>query len=177
MTAKRAKEIEDLRNGILSSEDVLVQKALTKVETKGDASLIPDLISLWSGSDEQKTKQRVESILFGLKNKQALQLLVDYIQTDAADEKKWLALNAIWQSGMDASEHLTALIDFAIANSYTNAIDVMTIIENSEFDITVEPLVDENLVRLNEYLLKHKSDNIDILLQIKSILIDKKIEG
>lgn len=177
MTTKRVKEIKDIKDGLQSSEDVLIQKALSKVELKGDASLIPDLIELWVDTNAQKTKSKVESILFGLKDKLALKMLVEYMDTDVSEESKWLALNSIWQSGMDASEHLTALIDFAISNSYTNAIDIMTIVENSEFDLSLESLVDDNLRRLNEYLLKNKTANIEILLQIKSILIEKKIEG
>jgi hypothetical protein len=177
MSAKRLKEIDDIRSGLRSSEEVLNTKALAKMAKKGDASLIPDLISLWADSENQKTKQEVESILFGLKEKSALDKLVEYIHTDVSEEMKWVALNAIWQSGFDASAHLTTLLEFAKNNSYTNAIDVMTIIENSEFDDKNEELVDENLRNLNEYLLKHKSDNISILLEIKSILIEKKIEG
>ena len=177
MSAKRTKEINSIREGLTSSEDVLVSKALSKMGAKGDSSLLPDLISLWSETDNQKHKEEVESILFGLKDKEALNTLIAYIQTNVSDEHKWLALNAIWQSGFEASEHLTALMDFAINNSYTNAIDVMTIIENSEFDGRNENIVDENLKKLGDYLLKNKSDNISILLEIKSILIEKKIEG
>ena len=177
MSAKRTKEINSIREELNSSEDVLVSKALTKVGAKGDVSLLPELINLWSETDNQKHKQETESILFGLKDKEALSTLMNYIQTDVTDEKKWMALNAIWQSGFDASEHLPALMDFAINNSYTNAIDVMTIIENSEFDEKTEHIVDETLTKLGNYLLKHKSDNISILLEIKSILIEKKIEG
>ena len=171
------KEIQEIRSGLQSSEDVLNVKALSKVRTKGDASLLPDLINLWADIDNQKTKKEVESILFGLKEKTALDGLISYLDTDSSEEKKWLALNAIWQSGFNASEHLTPLIEFAIHNSYTNAIDVMTIIDNSEFTDADEKLVDSNLRRLNDYLLKNKSDNLQVLLEIKSILIDKKIEG
>jgi hypothetical protein len=147
------------------------------MESKGDASLIKDLIKLWEDTDDSKIKSKVESLMFGLKDKEALPTLIDFIQTDASEEQKWLALNSIWQSGLDASEHLTVLLEFAKANSFTNAIDVMTIIENSEFDQAIEPMVDENLRLLADYLLKNKSENLEILLQIKSILIEKKIEG
>ncbi|UTW65626.1 hypothetical protein KFE94_13335 [bacterium SCSIO 12643] len=177
MSTKRAKEIADIKSGLLSSEEVLVQKALDKMESKGDVSLIPTLISLWAESDSQKIKNKVESLMFGLKDKSALESLIQYIQADVSDEKKWLALNAIWQSGYDASEYLTELIDFALTNSYTNAIDIMTIIDNSEFDETTEDKVDMNLRKLNDFILKNKSESQGVLLEIKSILIDKKIEG
>lgn len=177
MSVKRDQEIKTIREELKSFEDVLVGKGLSKMATKGDASLLPDLINLLSETDNQKHKQESESILFGLKDKEALITLIDYLKTDANEHKKWIALNAIWQSGFDASEHLTVLVDFAINNSYTNAIDVMTIIENSEFDEKNENLVDQNLKKINDYLLKNKSDNISILLEIKSILIEKKIEG
>ena len=177
MSVKRDQEIKTIRQELNSFEDVLIAKGLAKMGTKGDASLLPDLINLWSETDNQKHKQESESILFGLKDKEALNTLIAYLSTDVNDNKKWIALNAIWQSGFDASEHLTALMEFAINNSYTNAIDVMTIIENSEFDEQNENLVDTNLKMLNDYLLKNKSGNISILLEIKSILIEKKIEG
>jgi hypothetical protein len=177
LSAARVKEITEIRNGLQSSEDDLIKKALSKIATKGDSSLISDLITLWAETDSQLHKNSVESVLFGLKEKKALETLINYLDTDVSEESKWLALNAIWQSGFDASEHLSALIDFAINNSYTNAIDVMTIIENSEFDVEQEDLVDSNLLKLNDYLLKNKSDNLTLLLEIKSILIEKKIEG
>ena len=177
LSAARVKEVTDLRNGLQSSEEALITKALSIIATKGDSSLISDLITLWTDTDNQLHKKSVESILFGLKEKNALDTLITYLSTDASEESKWLALNAIWQSGFDASEHLSALIDFAINNSYTNAIDVMTIIENSEFDNEHEDLVDNCLIKLNDYLLKNKSDNLSLLLEIKSILIEKKIEG
>ena len=171
------KVIKEIISGLQSSEEVLVTKALSKVRAKGDSSLIPVLINLWHESNNEKTKNEVESILFGLKDMEALDFLISYLSTDINEQKKWLALNAIWQSGFNASKHLTSLVDFAISNSYTNAIDVMTIIENSEFTEKEEDLVDSNLKRLNDYLLKNKSDNLHLLLEIKSILIDKKIEG
>lgn len=177
MSTKRTKEIADIKNGLLSTEEVLVQKALDKMESKGDASLIPTLISVWEDSESQNIKKRVESLMFGLKDKKALETLIQYIQTDATDEKKWLALNAIWQSGYNASDYISELVDFALTNSYTNAIDIMTIIDNSEFDDTNEDRVDMNLRKINEFILKNKSENQSVLLEIKSILIDKKIEG
>ena len=177
LSEARVKEIAEIRNGLQSTEEAVIKKALSKVATKGDSSLISDLIALWADTHSQLHKNSVESILFGLKEKNALETLINYLGTDASEESKWLALNAIWQSGFDASEHLSELIDFAINNSYTNAIDVMTIIENSEFDTENEGLVDNNLIKLNEYLLKNKSDNLSLLLEIKSILIEKKIEG
>jgi len=177
MSTKRAREIADIKSGLLSSEEVLVQKALDKMEPKGDASLIPTLISVWEESESQKIKRKVESLMFGLKDKGALETLIQYIQTDVSEEKKWLALNSIWQSGYDASAYLSELVDFALSNSYTNAIDVMTIIDNSEFDESTEDHVDLNLKRINQYILENKSENQTVLLEIKSILIDKKIEG
>lgn len=171
------KELQEIIAGLTSTEEVLVSKALTKVRTKGNATVIPILIDLWSDSDDQKIKKEVESILFGLKEKKALDFLISYISTQVDDQKKWLALNAIWQSGFDASQYLSELLDFAISNSYTNAIDIMTIIDNSEFTEKEDNLVDNNLRKLNDYLLKNKSDNLQVLLEIKSILIDKKIEG
>lgn len=177
MTDKRAKELQEIKNGLLSSEDVLVLKALEKTESKGDSSLIPDLIDLWANSEDHPIKKRVENILFGLKDKNALQLLVDYLSTDVSDDRKWLALNSIWQSGLDASGHLTELVDFAISNSFTNAIDVMTIIENSEFSDDIEPIVDANIKKINAKIATSKTDVTPILIEISSILIDKKIEG
>lgn len=170
-------EIKEIKAGLQSSEYILVTKALAKVSTKGDSSLLSDLINLWVDTDNQSTKKEVESILYGLKEKEALTTLIGYIDTAVSDERKWLALNAIWQSGLDASEHLSILLDFAINNSYTNAIDVMTIIENSEFSEKEDDLIENNLRRLNDYLLKNKSDNLQVLLEIKSILIDKRIAG
>jgi hypothetical protein len=177
MSTKRIKELTDIKSGLLSSEEVLIQKALDKMELKGDASLIPTLISVWTESKYQNIKKGIESLMFGLKDKKALETLIDYIQTDASDEKKWLALNAIWQSGFNAADYISQLIDFALINSYTNAIDVMTIIDNSEFDEKNEDHVDQNLRKINEFMLKNKSENLSVLLEIKSILIDKKIEG
>ncbi|MFT4753451.1 MAG: hypothetical protein ACI9GM_000162 [Salibacteraceae bacterium] len=169
--------VKDIISGLKSSEEVDVNKALTQVRSKGNTTLIPILIDLWEGTNNQKIKKEVESILFGLKEMEALDFLVTYIATDVMEQKKWLALNAIWQSGFNASKHLTALVDFAISNSYTNAIDIMTIIDNSDFDEKEEQLADTNILRLNDYLLKNKSDNLQVLLEIRSILIDKKIEG
>ena len=177
MTTKRTKEIQDIKEGLSSSQDVLINKALDKMERKGDSTLLPDVIELWSLTDEQPIKKRAEAIMFGLKDKGALKTLIDYLGTDASEDKKWFAANAIWQSGFDASAHLTELIDFAITNSFTAAIDVMTIIENSEFNEEVEDTVDENIKRINRYIAQSKSENVSILTEISSILIDKKIEG
>ncbi len=177
MTEKRAKELNEIRTELQSIEDVLVLKALEKIERKGDSSLLPDLIDLWATTEDHPIKKRVETILFGLKDKNALQFLIDFLASDVSDDRKWLALNAIWQSGLDASGHLNELIDFAIFNSFTNAIDVMTIIENSEFSDDIEATVDANIKKLNTKIATSKSDVTPILIEISSILIDKKIEG
>jgi hypothetical protein len=115
--------------------------------------------------------------MFGLKDKGALDVLVQFLGTDASEEKKWLATNAIWQSGFDASNHLSELIQFAQTNSFTAAIDIMTIIENSEFDESQDDMVDENIKKINNFVTHSKSDIVPILMEINSILIDKKIQG
>ena len=177
MTAKRSKEIKEILDGLTSSQEELINKSLDKMETKGDVQLLPNVIDLWANTDDQAIKRRTESILFGLKHKEALQFLVSYLNSEISDEKKWLAANSIWQSGFDASEHLTELIDFAISNSYTAAIDIMTIIENSEFDETQEDTLDENIKRINTFAQQSKADVVPILMEINTILIDKKIAG
>lgn len=177
MTAKRIKEIKDIKEGLLSSQDVLINKALNLMESKGDASLIPDVITLWSETDNQQTKKKVESLLFGLKDSKALDVLVAFIQTDVAEDHKWLALNAIWQSGYNAKDHLNTLIGFSFTNSFTNAIDIMTIVDNSEFTDEDDDLIDSNIRKINDFVTSTKSDNQSLLLEIKEILINKKIEG
>lgn len=177
MSTKRAKEIQEIKKGLSSFEEILIHKALDSVEKKGDVSLIPSIITLWAGTDEQSIKKRTEEIMFGLKDKGALDVLVTFLSTDANDEKKWLAANAIWQSGFDASAYLTELVDYAKTNSFTAAVDIMTIIENSEFTEDMEDMVDENIKKINNFIVHSKSEAVPILSEIKSILIDKKIEG
>lgn len=177
MANKRDKEIAELRESLKASTDVLVADALKKVEKKGDASLIPDLIELWDLNNTPAIRKSIESILYGLKSSAALDVLMECLDKGYSDSMNGLALSAIWQSGFSASAHLNKLVDVALTGSYTNAIDVMTIIDASEFENNQEELIDQNLVKIKEQLLANQPETAPIVLEIKSILIDKKIEG
>lgn len=177
MASKREKEILQLRQELHASTDVIVADTLNKIEKSGDASLIPDMIEVWDKTDSATIKKSIESILYALKSSAALDVLVNTLDKDFSDEMKGLALSAIWQSGFSASTHLSKLVDVALTGSYTNAIDVMSIVEASEFDEDQEELIDQNLIKIKEQLLANKPETAPIVLEIKSILIDKKIEG
>lgn len=176
MSTQRAKEIAAFKKDLQASSDVIIADTLNKIGKKGDASLIPDLLAIWGRSETLDIKKSVESILFGLKSTNALDVLMQFITNTSDEAQKGLALTAIWQSGYSAAPFLDQLVDIAIHGSYAHAIDVMTIIDASEFDENHEDLIDSNLVKIKEQLHAKMPETAPIVLEIKSILIDKKID-
>jgi hypothetical protein len=177
MSVQRAKQIAEIKSGLQSGEDVLIHEALGLMEKKGDASLLADVIHVWAETEDFQLKKKAENLLFSLKEKGALEELVRFIGSNENEEKNWVALNAIWQSGFNATEFLSELIDFALKGSYLNAVDIMTIVDNSDFDQDSEAVVDANIQKITQFLQDSKSEVAPILSEIRAILIDKKIEG
>lgn len=177
MTAARQKEIQELRNGLNSIEEVLIQDALSKISKKGDVSLIADLIALHTRSDDPKIIKSTEEILFGLKASAALDVLMEIATHETNNAHISLALSAMWQSGFSATMHLNQLVLLAIKHDFQVAMEVMTIVENSEFSDEDEDDIDHNLLVLKEEILGKENPNQALLESISTILIDKKISG
>ena len=79
-------------------------------------------------------------------------------------------LNSIWQSGLDVAEELPLLIDIAASSDFMTTVEVVTVIENLEFDN--DTLLTDAIARMDE-VVEQQGDKQALLISLRQLLLDK----
>ncbi|MDA9564019.1 hypothetical protein N9R81_05025 [Flavobacteriales bacterium] len=152
-----------------SKEPKIVNKALTDIKKIGTVELLPSLIEAYTTTTNESVKLGIENIFNQLKDSKSVDFLMDALSNDKykAYHQKFAA--AIWESGLDASTHLSRLIEIALKTDYLTCLEILTIIENIEDGIS-ENDIEQGIAAISEQLQWKKSDNDPLLASIIQVL-------
>ncbi len=144
---KRASVIKDLK----SDNEILAFAAIERLKTGGDASYISEILNALSDTTEVGIESAITQLLFDLKDKLAIEEMVNQFENEDFKEIRVLMLSACWHTGVDLSHRLHDFITVACTGSYMECLEVLTVIENWETITDQEGLENETL-RLKAYL-------------------------
>jgi hypothetical protein len=153
--AKENKWIEGLQNKDLNS----VIKTIEEIQENGNVKLLKPLIELGIKSDERKIQDAIQKVLFSLKVSAAHPIIIEELFSMQPIPFRRVLLSTLWESNINAMDHLDKLVKIAIEGDLYEAIEVVTLLEESEDEVSEEKILDSLLLLKEHALNKSAVDN------------------
>lgn len=165
-TEKRAALVTDL----MSENETIALAAIEKVKKSGDAAMVPSILKALASTKELSIENALSQLLFDLKDKEAVEELVNQLQNPEFSEIRVLMLSACWQTGMDMSHRLSDFITIACTGTYMECLEVLTVIENWE-NIKDQEMLENETIRLKSYLSESDTpENDEMIFSILEVM-------
>ncbi len=162
------KNLKALIEKLYSGSDTTVIETINELRKHGSAEAILPLVETLVSHPSEKVKSEIIDFLFDLKLDEALQPLITAIADKRNKEYKNTLISALWHSSLDASEHLTFLVEQAISGDYLTCLEVLTVVENLNGPFQPDEI--ENLLTLLDEKKGKNPETQDLLEQIESVL-------
>ena len=128
---KQLQRIKKLRDGLASTDENEVQKAVESAREEGDARIVPDLIEVWAVTENEDIRNSILKIFYDLKDSDATEHLLEALDhPDIQDRSDLLAV--FWNSRLDGSDKIDKFTEVAVEGSYQEAFEALTAIEEME---------------------------------------------
>ena len=150
---KKQNKILELLN---DENPVKVLEGISKLRMRGKPEHIERIIEILGETEDQKLLSDIESLLYDLKNEETLPFIITALSAKKAHPKRKVLLSALWQSSLDASNHLDLLVSIAINGDYLECLECLTVIENFEIQPT-EEVIYNCTMELKNFLIKNKA--------------------
>lgn len=167
---QQAKRVKKLIAELESREERKVIGALKRVPHEGTPEVIYPMLQLLHTQPSKEVQMLLEKTLFNLKDPNTLDPLINALSDPKLQSIQAEILMCIWQSGLEAQDHLSLLVDLAVEQEYMTGVEVMTIVDNMEAFQDAE--LSLNIKKLDD-ALKVKSDKSALLGNLRQILLDK----
>lgn len=151
--------IKDLK----SNEEAFALKAIEKIKKGGDATYINDLLQALVDTTDVGIENGISQLLFDLKDKDAVEEIVNQLGNPNFADVRILMLSACWQSGIDLSHRLPDFITVASIGNYMECLEVLTVVENWE-TITNQEMLENEIIRLKAYLSESDTPENDEMI-------------
>ncbi|TNF26158.1 MAG: hypothetical protein EP314_06095 [Bacteroidetes bacterium] len=170
MSTTNAEKRASLVNDLLSDNETIALAAIEKVKKTGDASLVPAILRALASAKDLTIENALSQLLFDLKDKEAIEELVNQLSNSEFASIRVIMLSACWQTGMDLSHRLPDLITIACTGNYMECLEVLTVIENWE-QITDKEMLENETIRLRSYLSESDTpENDDMIFSILEVM-------
>jgi len=166
----KSKRIEEMIADLRSKNDRRVIGALKKVPHEGSPEMIEPMFDLFSEIQTKDVKILLEKTLNNLKDTNCIIPMVGILRDSKRSALHKEVLNSIWQSGLDVAEELPLLIDIAASSDFMTTVEVVTVIENLEFDN--DTLLTDAIARMDE-VVEQQGDKQALVISLRQLLLDK----
>lgn len=156
-TEKKTK-VSALLTQLTSKEESTQLAAIQSLKADGNASAIEPLVSLLSTSDSEAVKSAIVDLLNTVKSSAVPSALINCLQQGHYQNIHNLLMASIWNSGLDYRSHLGAIAEATVRGGFIEAVEFMTIVENTEQPFTEDQLMDALLV-LGTHLASGQQDH------------------
>jgi HEAT repeat protein len=151
--------IKDLK----SNDEASALKAIEKIKKGGDATYINDLLQALVDTTDVSIENGISQLLFDLKDKDAMEEIVNQLGNPNFADVRILMLSACWQSGIDLSHRLPDFITVASTGNYMECLEVLTVVENWEA-ITNQEMLENEIIRLKAFLSESDTPENDEMI-------------
>lgn len=155
---------------LTSGNEAKLAEVISKVKTVGDATLIPDLLTVLAETDDMAAASAIALTLFDLKDAEALDVMIDHLMDERFQSVRVQMLAACWQCGLDTSHRLPVFLNVALLGDYLEVLEVLTIIENWD-GFTDQLTLREEIHRFKDAISELEiSDAEDLYMSIIEVL-------
>lgn len=152
--------IKDLK----SNEIEKVLTAVKQLRLHGKKEAIAEIIDVLIETTNEDVKKNITNLLFDLKDEKAVLPILKAINDKKYHAIKPFLISIFWQSSLDASEHLGALVRIATKNDYNSCLEVLTVIETFDTSFDEEQIMDA------VYDIEEKLDDYEIDEEYRKLL-------
>ena len=167
---ERAKRIAGLIADLRSRNERRVIGALKRVPHEGSPEMVEALFDLYAQNPSREAIMLLEKTVHNLKDPNCVAPMIGMLEDPQYSEVHAKILSAIWQSGLDVSEHLLVLINQAVDGEFMKAMEVMTIVENQEFE---DDQALTAAIKVMDQAVEVKDDKQDLMVSLRQVLLDK----
>ena len=114
-----------------SADDLLVLKTLHILRKEGNLTYMPDLFNLLSRTDSELIEKELIRFIADIKEKGVIPVVVAGLNDPELKNARAGMLSAVWQSGLDYSDHTDLFIQLFLEGDYMVALESFTVIEQS----------------------------------------------
>lgn len=154
-----------------STKTTEVLAALKKIPEQGNATLVKALLRTYlAWPDEPEILAKIEKILGELKTQEAVPELISALEDEEFHSLRAMIVSVFWHAGIYPTDELGVLISNAIEGDFMVAVEVMTVVENS--DVFTDPdQVQDFMLDIDEFLDENpEASHASVLHQLKTVL-------
>jgi hypothetical protein len=152
---------------LTSENNNLVLDAISSIKEQGSVLFLPFLIELYKTTKFQDIKIELFNLFIDLKDKNAVQFIIDAIKNTEYYKIKKDLLSICWQSSLLFHEYIELFIDIFVKDDFEIAFEAFTIIEWMDLLVNKETI--NNQI---SYLIKNKES----VSEQKQILFNELIK-
>jgi len=170
MASISKKDREGVIKDLQSNDEKVALKAIDKLKKSGDATFIPEILTALKDTSEVGIENALSQMLFDLKDKSAVEELIEQLSNPVFFDVRVIMLSACWQTGFDLSHRLPEFVTVASTGNYMECLEVLTVVENWEAIDDQEMLENETL-RLRAYVNESDTpENDELIFSILEVL-------
>lgn len=170
----KLKELQLLHQALLLDENVVLSEVIERIiKHNHPLSYEPVIEAFYSAAYTLKYHKEVFASYFkNCFSEELLKKILQKILSSEKSENNTFLLSLVWENALDIYNTLPLLIDIAINKSYAEAIEIYSIIENTESPISQEKLLESALL-LHNYIKENQShEKAALLSSIREQLVD-----
>ena len=160
---------DSIIGNLFSIDQSIVLNTLNEISFTGKTQYVPALIEVLHSSENQEVKQLIIKILSELKMTDAAAILVDAINNPKFKDEQEVLVRICWENGLNFSPYLSTFVDLAIHGDYMTSFEAVTVIENSEGEIS-EGEAQALIVTIEKWMDKISSERKILLSNVVSFL-------
>lgn len=161
--------LKELSQALLSNDPGELRVTLKEIENEDDIRLIKPLIELGKRNRHINVQLEISQLLYDLKLTKGHSIILEELKNMDLNPFRSVLISTVWNANIAALDHLDLFVRIAIEGSFEEAIECLTVIEETE-GVIVEEQVLESLLMLKEYLQNDENNSLDKTPVIKDIL-------
>jgi hypothetical protein len=166
---KNEKIIEQLQD----KNSAVVLKGIDAARNQGNIKVFPFLLDVVLNHEDDAVVYEAKNLIFDTKDVKALPMIMERLTSSLANNRKNILLAAIWEAGFNAEEYLEDIVQMGIEGDYLALVEVLSIIDNVDYELSYELVSDLNL-SINEWIEDNVEDDKVPLLQTLAMLLNEK---
>lgn len=131
----------------LSDEELILKLPMMRASIIPE--IIPSLVERWFNGRNERLNEAIYNYFLDSRVKEELPYFMEAIRNESYASKINELIAILWQSSLDASDHLIELLEIALKGNYMTLIEVGTVIETFE-NIFSEEVISEALLIIDK---------------------------
>ena len=160
---------KNIKANLFSKNTATVIATLNKLKEKGNNAYLPLLFDLLNSNPEAEIEQEINYILFNLKIKDAVPVLVEALQNPKYLSIRKKLTTACWENGLDYTNYLPVFVDLVIHEDWETGFEAFTVIENME-SFSEQDKIDSATEKIRQGLTKAKEQQKYFLHEILTLI-------